>query len=585
MLLALARRTRGAVLVALGVACAAGVVRAGQDSPHPAGLLSDPRTDEEMARVGAAVAALRGRAFERAVPFRTMPCALASARLLEIARLEGARCSTDVERAVVTLGFIEPDPSVTPSPQIGGRSRRDDDESGTCGLAFYDQIRKEVIVVDGRSSVDERAEVLAHELSHALQDQLFDLRARLRAIPRTASGDHDAEELAANASVNEGEATTIELLYLWERGDERSWIQGVALLDPLAQAAAIDGAGLGLRCHDRSASGMRSIGRGAAKAWGEQRRVGARAYYHALARFQYLVGATFVSEAYARGGWPLIDRIRSHPPTTTAELIHPERYFDHVAPPDRVVASDLGKRAPFRLLYENRLGELGSEVVTESDSSSWAGDDYRVFARTTDGETILEARSVWRDAPSAARFQAAVPRWLRTVKVGGSSFDLLERRGRAVVLAAGLRQGELSDARRALWSSDDAIGAIGAATGKPRAGAAPIEDVTLLLRHRGADGAPDGELRLLEASERARMSEVLKAHLDAKRPGTLETDGSSYGLRARPGGGVSWAEERADGRFIIATGVDRTAIKALRDGAERLAPLETRAPPPWREEP
>src|SRR5262249_11738950 len=155
----------------------------------------------------------------------------------------------------------------------------------------------------GRSTLEERSEVLAHELSHALQDQDFDLRARLRAVPRTASGDHDAEELAVNAAINEGEATAIELLYLWKQGADRSAIQGVALDDPLADAARCIGVVFAGERPRRLEAGLRSILRGSQVAWLEQRRLGARSYFHALARFQYLAGCSFVAEAFARGGW------------------------------------------------------------------------------------------------------------------------------------------------------------------------------------------------------------------------------------------------------------------------------------------
>lgn len=564
-------------VLALALAAAAGTAsaRAG-DGGRPAPPSAAANADEDLARVGDAIAGLRGRAFEYRVAARAMPCSLASARLLEIARLEGARCTSDVERAIAALGFVEGEPGLPPQVRPGDASRQQDQESGPCGLAFYDQIRKEVIVVDGRSSSAERSEVLAHELSHALQDQLFDLRARLRTIPRTGSGDHDAEELAANATVNEGEATAVELLYLWRRGDERSWIQGVTLTDSLREASVAGEGGFGLCRRERLAAGMRAIARGTQRAWSEQRRQGARAYYHALARFQYLVGAAFVADAYGRGGWASVDRLRSSPPVTTSELLHPERYFDPHDLAARIPASDLARAADLRLVYENRLGELGTSVVTEGDCPGWRGDRYRVLLRRADGNAVIEARFLFEDAASAAKLVTTLPRWLKALRVGGSSLDLLERRGRAVVLAAGLAQGELATARRALWASPEAADAVAAVGGAGR------DDGALLLRQRGSDGQLGGELRVLEARERARVEEVLRSHLDAARTGSLGTDGRSWGLRQRPGGGLSWAEERADGRFVVATAPDRPGIDALREAARRAVPVEPAAPEPGR---
>ena len=522
--------------------------------------------DEEVRRVSAEVSRLRGRGFRHEVPARTMGCGAASVRLLEIARAEGARCSPDIERAIVALGFIEREP-VPAAPGASRASRSDetsgDDASRPCGLAFYDQIRKEVVVVDGRSTPDERAEVLAHELSHALQDQAFDLRARLRSVPRTASGDHDAEELAVNAAINEGEATAIELLYLWKQGAERSWIQGVALEDPLAGAAQVLGVVAFAERARRLDAGLRSVQRGARQAWSEQRRLGSRFYFHALARFQYLAGCSFVAEAYRRGGWELVDRLRASPPTATAQILHPERYFDGLDGAVPVAASDFSPRERAALLYENRLGELGTEIATESEAPGWRGDRYRVLSRP-DGATVVEARSLWRSPGAALEFLAHATRWLGSMSLPASSFDVIEGRGSAVVLGAGIREDELSAFREANWKSRarDAVSAESSS-----------KNPTLGLRRRGADGTPTCELRLLEADERSKAEAVLKAHLDRGARECVDTDGRTWGLRSRPGGGFSWVEERADGRIVVATGNDRANIDATRAALLQLSPV------------
>jgi hypothetical protein len=525
--------------------------------------------DEEVRRVSAEVGRLRGRTFRHEVPARTMSCPNASLRLLEIARAEGARCSPDIERAIVALGFMEHE-AAPAAPGASRASRSDetaeDEASHPCGLAFYDQIRKEVVVVDGRSTADERAEVLAHELSHALQDQDFDLRARLRSVPRTASGDHDAEDLAVNAAINEGEATALELLYLWKQGAERSWIQGVGLDDPLAGAAHVLGVVAPAERERRLDAGLRSVLRGARLAWSEQRRLGAHFYFHALARFQYLAGCSFVAEAYRRGGWELVDRLRASPPTATAQILHPERYFDRLDGAVSVAGSEFIPSGRSTLLYENRLGELGTEIATESEAPGWRGDRYRVLARP-DGATVVEARSFWKSPGDALVFLAHATRWLRSMSLSASSFDVIERRGSAVVLGAGIREEELGAFREANWKSR--AGDLFAAESK-------VKSPTLGLRRRGVGGNPTCEMRLLEADERSKAEAVLKVHLDRSARGTVETDGRTWGLRSRPGGGFSWVEERSDGTIVVATGSDRANIDATRAALSRLSPIVTK---------
>src|SRR5205085_1866331 len=97
-------------------------------------------------------------------------------------------------------------------------------------------------------------------------------RPRLRRAGRPrARPDHAAEELSVNAAINEGEATAIELLYLWKRGADRSLIQGVPLPDPLSSAtAAFDLSPLAAPRGERIGAGMRSIGVGCRRAWAQQ---------------------------------------------------------------------------------------------------------------------------------------------------------------------------------------------------------------------------------------------------------------------------------------------------------------------------
>ncbi len=530
----------------------------------------------ELTRVSAEVARLRGRSFVRNVPARTMTCGAASARLLEIARAEGARCSPDIERAVIALGFVGR--GLTPTSKNERADQGEEETGQPCGLAFYDQIRKEVVVVEGRSTPDERAEVLAHELSHALQDQLFDLRSRLRTMTRTASGDHDAEELAVNAAINEGEATVIELLHLWNGGADRSWIQGIELTDPIVDASRMLGATWAPR--DRAArtgAAMRSILRGARIAWERQRRPGSRCYFPSLARFQYLVGCTFVAEAWRRGGWEAVDRLRDSPPTSTSQLLHPDLYFDAPERPARVPASPLLSdwKGRARLLYENRLGELGTSVAIEGEAKGWRGDDFRVLGRATDGSALVEARFLWEDPGSALLFMARAAHWLATMNLPIGTFDVVERRGSAVVIGAGIREDELASFRASSFrvrDKDDLSAAAASMTS--------TADRTLGVRRRGPDGRATCELRVLEPAERDKALDVLKAHTDRGLHGTIDTDGRSWGLRSRPGGGVSWVEERPDGRILVATGDDRAAIEATRAAISRLAPLPSRSADP-----
>jgi hypothetical protein len=119
------------------------------------------------------------------------------ARTTKADRAEATR-SAAFQRAI---GFVEGDPDV--------EAAQDDlADSGT--LAYYD-IEKKVVNVRGTRLTANTRVTLAHELTHALQDQHFDL------ADRTTSG--SSEEVAAIRTIVEGDAMTVESQYVDQLSD------------------------------------------------------------------------------------------------------------------------------------------------------------------------------------------------------------------------------------------------------------------------------------------------------------------------------------------------------------------------------
>jgi hypothetical protein len=76
--------------------------------------------------------------------------------------------------------------------------------------------------------------------------------------------------------------------------------------------------------------------------------------------FQYNTGSVFAAAAYLRGGWPAVDAAEADPPTSSEQVLHPEKYFDARENP-RVVTlgglDELERRGWTRVL-EDTFGEL-----------------------------------------------------------------------------------------------------------------------------------------------------------------------------------------------------------------------------------
>ena len=133
--------------------------------------------------------------------------------------------------------------------------------------------------------------VMAHELTHALQDQHFNLR-RFEKWPR---GDSDAE-LAAHALI-EGDATLAMTLYMAK--------------NPLVALAF-----------------SRSLATGVAT---EQFNQAPRAMRESLI-FPYLQGMEWAMQLYKRGGWTMVSNAFTRLPLSSEQILHPEKYFNYERP-------------------------------------------------------------------------------------------------------------------------------------------------------------------------------------------------------------------------------------------------------------
>lgn len=133
--------------------------------------------------------------------------------------------------------------------------------------------------------------VMAHELTHALQDQHFNLR-RFEKWPH---GDSDAE-LAAHALI-EGDATLAMTLYMAK--------------NPMVALAF-----------------SRSLATGVAT---EQFNQAPRAMRESLI-FPYMQGMEWATQLYKRGGWTMVSNAFTRLPLSSEQILHPEKYLSYERP-------------------------------------------------------------------------------------------------------------------------------------------------------------------------------------------------------------------------------------------------------------
>jgi hypothetical protein len=312
---------------------------------------------------------------------------------------------------------------------------------------YYDTKARQFYLADW-IELEGQKPVMAHELTHALQDQHFNL-ARFEKWPK---GDSDAE-MAAHALI-EGDATLAMTLYMAK--------------NPLVALAF-----------------MRSLG--TTQNSSEQFKQAPRALRESLV-FPYEQGSEWATRLYRRGGWASVSDAFQKLPLSTEQILHPEKYFSYEAPvkvtlPD--VKSVLGpgwKRIDYDVngewSYYLILDQfLNASAESKRAAAGWAGDRYEVYEGSTSGDTFIAQLSVW-DTEEDARefFDAYAKRTLRRYpgatasenKAGPTDAQpakneiqtlktkehgvLLELRGNRVLIAEGIPDNvELKTLAKALW--------------------------------------------------------------------------------------------------------------------------------------
>ncbi len=237
----------------------------------------------------------------------------------------------------------------------------------------------------------------AHEIVHALQDQHFDLR-RLRR--RT---EDDPEASAAASALVEGDAVLTQ--QLWSQAHQSEQERQRAR----AETAAAGGSALD----------------------------DAPQYVRAALYFPYVEGARFVAALHAAGGYSLVDDAFADPPTTTEQVLHPDRYrAGEPALPARVTGHPgEGWRRdtdyPFGQFDLSQLLEpLGAETAARA-AEGWGGGAVRSWRRGQDTATGLTL--VMDTAGDALELCEAVPRWYASVADGRATGGRILRGDRDVL--------------------------------------------------------------------------------------------------------------------------------------------------------
>jgi hypothetical protein len=302
---------------------------------------------------------------------------------------------------------------------------------------FYDPHGKQMVLVEGayklgfwdrafefvmrRDLVNEM--LLAHELTHALQDQNFGLQDQLDKLKPNS----DAQ--LALKTVAEGDATIAGFAYIVGRMD-------ASVADTLADH-------------------MKDLPQTfAAQSKGTPEGISIPLI------FQYSAGVRFVGDAYKRGGWTQVDSLYKDRPQSIQQIMHPELFFEHRTPPVSVTLSGYERiLKDWKKVDEDTYGELMLQIILQLGygkdapevalARQWAGDRIAVLKHDSDVGVI--GIVALRDSGAAQRAAEVYRAMLDRERA--STPHTVEARGNAILVIAGPIANQAATLAPAIWKA------------------------------------------------------------------------------------------------------------------------------------
>jgi hypothetical protein len=396
---------------------------AGSLPPVAAGpVLASPESVQAIARrVVPVIEKLRGHAFRRTVPVIVESDSVA--RIHFAARIDEFQPPATIDAmqiAFAQLGLLPPATDLRRlyldllEEQAGG---------------YYDT-KRDVFVILGDMPATLAPILIAHELTHALDDQWFGIDSTLAAI-----GSNDDSQAAFDCVV-EGSGTLVMSKFIVD-----AMAAGTLSLDALAEFQKSDAA---------RADRLR-----AAPAFVQRSLI---APYIAGMSFLMRGDPTSLLHGVAAAD---IDRAFRHPPATTEQVLHPERYWAESGPDMARALPAFDAAAAFGYGWQKEsdgvLGELVLAVLADSSATDleslltkpgasltnaaaagWGGDRWWLVRNGTAYATVLG--TLWDTPQDAAEFAAALAKH-RALQC--------ERQGDAVAVVAGVSAAEARRVARA----------------------------------------------------------------------------------------------------------------------------------------
>ena len=258
---------------------------------------------------------------------------------------------------------------------------------------FYDPEERMLFIASWIPMSDQES-IMMHEITHALQDQHFDLQARFRAFRNSDDDDY----LLAQQALFEGDATVVALQFTIEPFKRHfSELPDLSFIMETQMDA------------EMSKSPILST---------------TPQFLREALIFPYGYGAAFLQEIWKQNpSWEAVNKIYSDPPVSSEQIMHPEKYYgtrDNPKPVDAAAkAAKLGAewKTPYKSVFgEFMLGQLLELHLNKERSrraaTGWGGDEVLLLENGA-GQNAVWIETEWDTTDDAEKFFDAMNEWFR----------------------------------------------------------------------------------------------------------------------------------------------------------------------------
>ncbi len=254
--------------------------------------------------------------------------------------------------------------------------------------AFYDYDDKKLFLLES-APVSAEVTTLAHELSHALADQHFDLEKYMDENPA-----NDDENLAHTAVV-EGQASWLMIAYDLKQAGQ----------PPVPTPETLQSV---VNSSEGSMSDYPVL-------------KSSPLYIQQSLMFPYTDGTLFFDAVFKKEGKAAFTAVFKHAPTDSAQIMHPEKYFTHTKSA-RPELPKLMLKTEEHAISEGSVGEFDHEILLQQYldkarardlTPHLRGGDFKIVSAGERHAPILLYASEWDSAQHAADFFAAYKKVLR----------------------------------------------------------------------------------------------------------------------------------------------------------------------------